>query len=261
MTLNSAAHSGGGAENSPSAGRLGSTLLLFSILWLVAGCGQSAVRPVALTSETSLPRPSRIWLQDFAVQDADVIEYQGILRQQPANPNAMERQRALAMLAADTMTGELAQRLRPLGFTVHRLAAGSVVGDHDLLIDGEFKNIDEGNPLRRMIIGFGSGAARLETRARVYQGSRRRKILDFIVAANSGKFPGAVATAPVVVAAPASVAVGVGVSGSRAVTTGATNVAGMAASNADQAARYLSEFFAKQGWIAPRQAKKARIGY
>jgi hypothetical protein len=35
----------------------------------------------------------------------------------------------------------------------------------------------------------------------------------------------------------------------------------MAASNAEQAARYLSQFFAYQGWIAASQAKKARIGY
>ena len=136
-----------------------------------------------------------------------------------------------------------------------------MVEDHDLLIDGEFENVDQGNPLRRVIIGFGSGAARLETRARVYQGAERRRILEFIVTSESGTFPGAVATAPAVVAAPASVAVGVGVTGGRVIDTGSTSVASMATSNAEQAARYLSEFFAKQGWIAASQAKKARIGY
>jgi len=63
------------------------------------------------------------------------------------------------------------------------------------------------------------------------------------------------------VAAPASIALGVGVTGGRVITTGSTNVAGMAVSNAEQAARYLSEFFANQGWIAASQAKKARISY
>jgi hypothetical protein len=35
----------------------------------------------------------------------------------------------------------------------------------------------------------------------------------------------------------------------------------MAAATGDQAARYLSEFFATQGWIRPDQVRKARIVY
>jgi hypothetical protein len=131
---------------------------------------------------------------------------------------------------------------------------------HDLLIDGQFENVDEGNPLRRVIIGFGSGAARLESRASVFQGAQRREILEFIVTADSGNLPGAAATTPAVLAAPASIALGVGVTGGRVITTGSTNVAGMAVSNAEQSARYFSEFFAYQGWIAASQAKRARIG-
>ncbi len=250
-----------GGLSFPRTGSCRSTLLIFAVLCALTACGQSAIRPVALTNATKLHQPARILLVDFVIRDTDVNEYQGILRQQPANPNALERQRELAKLAVDTLSAELAKRLRQLGFTVDRVEGGTVVEDHDLLIDGEFENVDEGNPLRRVIIGFGSGAARLETRARVYQGSARRKIVEFIVSADSGKFPGAVATTPAVAIAPASVAVGIGVTGGRVVTTGSTSVAGMATANAEQAARYLSEFFAKQGWIAASQVKKARIGY
>jgi hypothetical protein len=70
------------------AGLTGSSLLFFGILYVLTACGQSAVRPVALTRETKLPQPGRILLQDFAVREADVYEYQGLLRQQPANPIA-----------------------------------------------------------------------------------------------------------------------------------------------------------------------------
>jgi hypothetical protein len=35
----------------------------------------------------------------------------------------------------------------------------------------------------------------------------------------------------------------------------------MAAASADQAVRYLSEFFAKQGWISQDMIKRARISY
>jgi len=245
----------------PSTTPITRWLPFLCMLGTLTACGQTAVRPVALTSETKLPTPARILLQDFAIREVDVNEYQGILRQQPANPNAGERQRELARLAVDTLAAELAARLRQLGFKVDRVERGIVVEDNDLLIDGEFENVDEGSPLRRVIVGFGSGAVKLETRARVHQGADRRRILEFVVSADSGKSPGAVATAPAVVAAPASIAVGAGVTGGRVMASGPTSVAGMAAANAEQAARYLSEFFAKQGWILPAQSKKARIGY
>jgi hypothetical protein len=35
----------------------------------------------------------------------------------------------------------------------------------------------------------------------------------------------------------------------------------MAADSGDQVVRYLSEFFARQGWIRSDQVRKARIAY
>ena len=233
-------------------------LFIFCLFVALNGCGQSAVRPIARVADGPLPRPTRILIYDFAVNDVDISEYQGIMHQQPANPNAAERQRDLGKFASETLAAELAQALRHLGFTVERVAPGTAVENFDLLIDGQFENVDEGSPLRRLLIGFGSGAAKMETRARLYQGSERRKILEFITTSDSGKFPGAVATAPAGIAAP--VTVGVGAAGSRVATSGPTDVAAMAAANADQAARYLSEFFAQQGWVDAAKVKKARIG-
>ena len=39
------------------------------------------------------------------------------------------------------------------------------------------------------------------------------------------------------------------------------DVARMAAESGDQVVRYLSEFFAKQGWIRPDQVRQARMAY
>jgi hypothetical protein len=232
--------------------------LLSAVLALVA-CGQSAVRPLAVATDSKLPRPSRILLSAFVINHRDVNEYQGILRQQPANPNAVERQNELAKLAASVFTAELAKGLRQLGFQVDQAYHSGKVANDDLLIDGQFVKVDEGDPLRRLTLGFGSGAAKMETQARVYQGAVRRKILEFITITNSGKFPGVVATGPAAVAVPVSVSVGL--TGARAVGSGPSSVGDMAAASADQAVRFLSEFFARQNWIDAKQAKKARIGY
>ncbi|HYJ14922.1 MAG TPA: hypothetical protein VE170_05490 [Candidatus Limnocylindria bacterium] len=51
-----------------------------------------------------------------------MIEYQGIMRPQPSNPNAMERQRAIADKATATLTDHLTYRLRQLGFIEEALS-------------------------------------------------------------------------------------------------------------------------------------------
>ena len=60
-----------------------------------------------------------------------------------------------------------------------------------MLIDARCLTIDQGNPLRRLVIGFGSGASRFETFVGVYGGPERRKLLEFTTLADSGSLPGA----------------------------------------------------------------------
>jgi hypothetical protein len=45
------------------------------------------------------------------------------------------------------------------------------------------------------------------------------------------------------------------------VKTYGSDVERMTANSADQAVRYLSEFFLKHGWIRKEQVRKARIAY
>lgn len=59
------------------------------------------------------------------------------------------------------------------------------------------------------------------------------------------------------------VGVSLGLSAGGVVATGlngnSSDVARMAGASADQAIRYLSEFFAKQGWIPENQVRPARV--
>jgi len=234
-----------------------------AILFYVAACGQTAVRPLSRIQGSGLPPPARILVYDFTMADAVVKEYQGILRQQPAEKNPAERESQIKRYAADAATGELVNGLRDLGFAVAPVVRGTPVADNDLLIDGKFLTVDQGNPLRRLLIGFGSGASKVETRVKVYHGTDQRKLLEFTTRSDSGKLPGAAATLP----ASAVVQGGVtaGVIASSAIGTGyeayRTDVSQMAKSSAEQTVHYLSEYFAKQGWIRSDRVKKARIAY
>jgi len=243
----------------------GNRLLLVSCLLAIflAACAQTTVRPILRTADKNLPRPGRILIHDFTVSDAAVQEYQGILRQQPANRNAGERQREIARLANETLMAGLAQGLRDLGFVVERAGTNTAIKEDDISIEGRIVSIDEGSPLRRLLVGFGSGASTMTVRAQVFRPAERRMLLEFTTRADSGRMPGAAATVPATAAMPLTM--GLGVSAGSAVVSGVNangaTVSQMAISSADQSVRFLSEFFARQGWIGQGQVKGAQIAY
>jgi hypothetical protein len=97
----------------------------------------------------------------------------------------------------------------------------------------------------------------------LYQGTGRSKLLEFGTHSGSGIMPGAATT----VGAGAAVAGGVtaGAAVRTVVMSGVkahrSEVARLSGESADQAVRYLSEFFVRQGWLRPDQVKKARMSY
>jgi len=239
----------------------GSFAALF--LCLVAGCSQTGIRRAALVADTDLPRPKRILILDFAVSEGEVKEYQGIMRQQPNIKDASERERLLAMEVKDALAEEIVDVLKPMGFVVERVGREINATDNDLLIDGQFLTVDEGNPLRRLVVGFGTGASTVESRVQVFQGPEARKLLDFTTQSDSGKMPGA---APMlgaggVVSGGVTTGMVVANAAVSGVKTYKSGIAQMAAASGDQVTRYLSEFFAKQGWIRADQVRKARMVY
>jgi Domain of unknown function (DUF4410) len=233
------------------------------VFCFVAACSQTGIRKPTLTQETNLPRPSRILIYDFAVSEQDVKEYQGIMRQQPTIKDAGERERLLAQEVKDALAEELVDALKPLGFSVERVARGTRATDNDLMIDGQFLTVDEGNPLHRLVVGFGTGGSAVQTQVQVYQAPEDRKLVEFTTQSDSSKLPGAAPTLGAGAVAAGGVTAGMVVANAAVsgVKTYKSDIARMAAASGDQVARYLSEFFAKQGWIRPDQVRKARIVY
>jgi hypothetical protein len=231
-------------------------------LWLAA-CGQTGIRNAVLTQEKNLPRPARILVYDFAVSEREVFEYQGIMRQQPSIKDPVERERLIAAGAKEALASEVVDGLRALGFAVARAGRGSRAARSELLIDGQFLTVDEGNPLRRLVIGFGAGTSTVQTRVQVYQGNESKKLIEFTTHSESGKLLGAAPALGAGAVVQGGVTAGMVVANTAVsgVNTYNSEVARMAASSGDQVVRYLSDFFAKQGWIRPEQVRKARISY
>ena len=115
------------------------------------------MRHVKVTEEKKLPRPARILVYDFAASEREVTEYQGILRQQPNVKDAAERERRIAAEVRDALAGEVVDGLRGLGFTVERVNRGTAATGNELLVDGRFLTVDEGSPLRRLVVDSAQG--------------------------------------------------------------------------------------------------------
>lgn len=244
-------------------GRYCNATILAALIIFLTSCGQSAVRPSLRISTGQLPRPARILIADVSSDQARVKEYDGILRQHSANSNPAERRRGLRETAANSFERGLIDGLRRFGFAVTVVPRGVDILDGELLIDGRCLTIDEGDTVRRLVFGFGSGASKFESIVSVYHGPEQRKLLEFIAVADSGKLPGAVVTLPAGAVIQGGLSAGLLASSaaSSGISAYLSEVSQMASSSADEAVRYLSEFFASHGWIARNQMTKARIAH
>jgi hypothetical protein len=230
-------------------------LLVFAIG--LAGCAGASVAPGLNNQAMSNSRPSTVYVYPFAAGTSEVTLNQGLFQvayRQLADSNQDQSQLDLAHQTASVLADAMVQRLEALGFTASRVARGTQVsGDNILIVDGQFLNINEGNRLRRLVVGLGAGEATLDSQVQVYQMANgvSQQIMEFNVNANSGQMPGAAFTAPAGAAvggaaAAASLGMNLAAGGAKTLTSSTTV---MAQRSAKQTVAYMSQYFATQGWI------------
>jgi Domain of unknown function (DUF4410) len=237
--------------------RLQSRLVMLLAAVAVTGCAGASVAPGYNAQPASSNRPSTIYVYPFAASASDVTLNQGLLQstyRQLSDSNQNQSQLDLAHQTASVLADSMVQQLEALGFTANRVARGTQVsGQNVLIVDGEFLDINQGNRLRRMVIGLGAGEATLDSQVQVHQmtNGANQQIMEFNVNANSGQMPGAAFTAPAGAAAGgAAAAASLGANlaaGAGKTYTSSTGV--MAQRSAKQSVAYMSQYFATQGWI------------
>jgi hypothetical protein len=105
--------------------RLLRSFFLATPLILTVACAQTSIRPIARTTDKNLPPPARILVYNFAFSEAEVIEYDGIMRQQPSIRDPIERRRLIGRIVGEALAVNLTDQLRHLGFTVERASSGA----------------------------------------------------------------------------------------------------------------------------------------
>jgi len=229
---------------------------------VLAGCAKTGVTPTQVTWAPGRPAPSKVLVYHFAVTPGQVRENQSIIQRAVRSGSSTTPQKRNAQIGhqvSDRMTVHLVAGITALGLPAEVAALDRDAEIGEMQIVGQFLRVDEGNRLKRTVIGFGAGGSKVDVVTQVYYVTDRgaRKMLEFRTHADSGKMPGAAVTMGAGAAAQGGVTAGVAAAN---VATGSikaykSEVDRMAAKSADEAVKYLGEFFQKQGWIRPGQVK------
>ena len=223
----------------------------------VSSCARTSVENVDVRA-AGLPRPQLIVVHDFAVS-ADAVELDHAIgaraleavKGEPEVQAHIKIGTEVAKVLTENLVKEIGSKFRIP--TVSATNASPVAGP-SLQIEGQFLTVDQGNRLRRAVIGFGAGASEVRTMVQVFETTNegQRLVEDFYTTAKSSRKPGfgpmAGAGAAVGTVA-ASVAVSSGVS---IATAHSQTVEGDAKATADEIVKALKKFFAEQGWIPPQ---------
>lgn len=164
--------------------------------------GKASVDEVK-TEQKSVPRkmPKVILVADFEMDPANYSPDQGITHRLGVTRALSElREGEPAARAADLvekMAVGLVRNLREQGVNAERVSAGVGFPAEGWIVQGRFTAVDEGNRLRRAVIGFGQGASQMEIRVAVADLAEEGARVPFLVFGTHeepAKAPGAVVT-------------------------------------------------------------------
>jgi len=228
---------------------------------LIAGCASTNVQETYEVANTGMPTPNPVLIYNFAVNPQDVQQNSSIfakIERNIQNNSQTAEELQLGREVADAMATELTLKIADLGLNPIRADQSLRVMPGSILITGYFVNIDEGNRLRRNVIGLGMGKSSLDSKVRVLAPSPSgyKELISFDAHTDSGDMPGAAVMGPAGAAAGAGTAA---VIATNAVTGGIKSYKSASAQQAkkmaDKIAAQLATYFAQQGWINPGLAQ------
>ncbi|MFN8628278.1 MAG: DUF4410 domain-containing protein [Candidatus Binatia bacterium] len=224
---------------------------LFALV-LVAGCAKTTVSTQRLVYD-KLPRPAHIWVYDFASTPADLPLDSSMAGQyaEHGTPQTADDIAAGRELGAQ-MAVDLVQAIRDMGLPAERATSRTRVWVNDIVLRGYLLTIDKGSTAKRFTIGFGSGSSELQTAIEGFQMTPRglRKLGGGVAESGSGKGPGTVAPAAVMIATGSPIGLIVG-GGAKIYgeASGKSTLEGRAEATVKEIAARLKSRFQEEGWI------------
>jgi hypothetical protein len=220
------------------------------------GCAGAQVTQQSSTAPITATPPTAVVVYPFAVDASDVSLNSGIFQVAYRNMSGEDQsaqQVELAHQTAQNICVRVAANLTQKGITTTCLQRGvPPTGDNVLVLDGQFTDISEGNRLRRMVIGLGAGASKVDTVVQVIQKTPQgsSELIDFATSADSGYMPGAGITGPAGAAAggaaaAASIGVNIAAGGVKNITS---STGYLVDKTTDQIVEQMVNYYNRQGW-------------
>jgi hypothetical protein len=207
-------------------------------------CASAKVDPARqLVDESTLVKPSVVWIYDFAVRGPN----------QPAATTSEERETlAKDRKIAHALSEVVISTLNEKGIESRFALEDDAPPVNALLLKGHFITIDEGSTLGRMVIGFGVGAQELRVQMESYQmtaSGTQEPIAITEATAEGSKMPG-MAVPVAAGAAVGNVVVSVAVSGTMATFR---ELGGAMQKSVKQLGEAIAErgvsFYQRKGWL------------
>jgi Domain of unknown function (DUF4410) len=221
-------------------------------LVVMTGCASTEITERQRYQGEELARPDRIIVHDFTGNPADVppespfaAQFAGIV---PPTPEQREVGRKLGAQIAQKLVADL----EGMGLPAVAAAGQPPPQVDDIVLRGYFVSIDEGSAGRRVLVGFGSGAAEMRAAVEGYQMTAQglRLLGSGEVASEGGGMPGV--AVPLAVLAATANPIGLAVGGTAKLYgegSGSDTIEGAAKRTADEIAAQLRTAAEEQGWI------------
>ena len=134
--------------------------------------------------ENPLPRPNLILVHNF-VTSAETASGQ-------TSSPITDEEAETANVVADVLSKTLAEEFQWMGLQAQKVLVEVPTKGNTLSIEGEFLHVEKGSGLKRLVIGFGAGAAEVISRVHIYLETDEDKIeiQEFLARAKSSAKPG-----------------------------------------------------------------------
>ena len=222
-------------------------------LLVVAGCATTKITESERDVTGPLPRPTHIWVYNFAATPADLPIKDALnLEYFAQNPPQTSEQIAEGRKLGAEIETELVYELRNMGMNADHAVAGTAEQLNDLVIQGYLLSFDEGNAEKRVLLGLGSGASDLKVAVEGLQMTAQglRVIGSASTDATGNKTPGGAVGLATLIAThnPAGLIISTGMKVYDE-KSGKDSVDGRAKQTAKEIADELKKKFKEQGWL------------
>ena len=169
-------------------------LLFLLLLFTVFGCAKTEVTGRDQIATGQIPRPTHIWVNDFAATATDLPAHSG-LRTEPlaSNKNQTDEQIAEGRKLGTIIGAELVKQLQELGLPAEHAGTGTKPQITDIIIEGYILSVDEGDAKKRVAVGFKAGMTDIKVAAEGLQMTDQglRELGSLTTDAQGSKTPGA----------------------------------------------------------------------